>query len=128
MARRMTTSQDFANWVCTSVLEPRYLLHVLKHMGREWRRLQAGSSPTNKTLYMHALKRLQILLPPIDEQRAIADIGDEFDVRLEAERTLLIGLRTLKAALAQEMLAGRVRLPRAIVARHEVALETRAAE
>lgn len=45
-------------------------------------------------------QRLQILLPPLPEQRAIA-----------AETRYLAQLREVKRGLAQALLAGRVRLP-----------------
>lgn len=115
LGRPMATSQDFADWVCGSKLSPRYLLQVFRHMSREWKRLQAGS--THQTIYMPTFKKLQILLPPFHEQEAIADVGEAFDRRIAAERTALDELRASKDALAQELLSGRVRLPEATIRR-----------
>ncbi|WP_421857241.1 restriction endonuclease subunit S [Oceanicaulis sp.] len=115
LGRPMATSQDFADWVCGSKVSPRYLLQVFRHMSREWKRLQAGS--THQTIYMPTFKKLQILLPPFDEQEAIADVGEAFDQRIAAERTALDDLRASKDALAQELLSGRVRLPGATIRR-----------
>lgn len=115
LGRPMATSQDFADWVCGPKLSPRYLLQVFRHMTREWKRLQAGS--THQTIYMPTFKKLQILLPPFDEQEAIADVGEAFDQRIAAERTALDELRASKDALAQELLSGRVRLPEATIRR-----------
>ena len=108
MGREMATSQDFANWICGQHLDPRYLVQVFRHMDREWRRLQAGS--THQTVYMPVFKKLKILLPPRDEQEAIADIGDAFDERILAERKYLDQLRESKRGLAQVLLSGRVRV------------------
>ena len=119
MGREMATSQHYANWVCGKELEPRYLLQVFRHMGREWERLEAGSVLPD--IYMATFKKLQILLPPLDEQRAIADAGEAFDRRIAAERTHLSELRAVKDALAQELLSGRVRLPASMIARFETA-------
>lgn len=116
MGRPMATSQHFANWVCGPMLDPRYLLQVFRHMGREWERLQAGSVLPD--IYMPTFKRLQILLPPRPEQERIADIGEAFDRRLEAERVHLAELRTTRDALAAELLSGRLRLPASVIARH----------
>lgn len=110
----MATSQDFANWVCGSDLDPRYLVQVFRHMKREWDRLQAGS--THQTIYMPTFKRLQILLPPKEEQTKIADTGEAFDRRIEAEKQSLVELQNTRAALAQELLSGRLRLPASMVA------------
>lgn len=109
------TSQHFANWICGEDLSPRYLNQVFRHMQREWRRLQAGSVLPD--IYMPTFKKLQILLPPFDEQEAIADVGEAFDQRIAAERTALDELRASKDALAQELLSGRVRLPEATIRR-----------
>lgn len=117
LALPMATSQDFANWVCGPDISPRYLVQVFRHMKREWDRLQAGS--THQTIYMPTFKKLQILLPPRAEQEKIADMGEAFDLRIEAENHKLIELEATRAALAQELLSGRLRLPDAMVARFE---------
>ena len=115
LAVPMATSQDFANWICGPKLSPRYLVQVFRHMTREWDRLQEGS--TQQTIYMPVFKKLQILLPPKGEQEKIADAGEAFDLRIEAEQRKLTELVNVRAALAQELLSGRLRLPAAMVAR-----------
>lgn len=117
LAKPMATSQDFANWVCGPKLNERYLVQVFRHMGREWDRLQAGS--THQTIYMPTFKRLQILLPSMEEQKAIADAGEAFDLRIETGKTALLKLRETRAVLARELLSGRIRLPKSMVARFE---------
>jgi type I restriction enzyme, S subunit len=116
MGRPMATSQHFANWVCGPDLDPRYLLQVFRHMGREWERLQAGSVLPD--IYMQTFKRLQILLPSRAEQKRIADVGEAFDRRLAAEQARLVELRATRDALAAELLSGRLRLPAAVIARY----------
>lgn len=116
MKRPMATSQDFANWICGPTLLPAYLVQVFRHMGREWDRLQEGS--THQTIYMPVFKKLQILLPPISEQQKIADFGEAFDLRIVEERNTRKMLIQNRDALAQELLSGRLRLPESIIARH----------
>jgi type I restriction enzyme S subunit len=115
LAVPMATSQDFANWICGPKLCPRYLVQVFRHMIREWDRLEEGS--THQTIYMPVFKKLQILLPPKDEQSKIADAGEAFDLRIEAEQRKLAELANVRAALARELLSGRLRLPSSMVAR-----------
>jgi type I restriction enzyme, S subunit len=115
MEREMCTSQHFANWVCGPKLWPEYLQQVFRHMQREWQRLVAGSVLPD--IYMPTFKRLQILLPPIAEQKRIAEMGASFDLRIEAEQRKLDELTNVRAALAQELLSGRLRLPASMVAR-----------
>ena len=116
MEREMCTSQHFANWVCGTRLDPYYLQQVFRHMSREWQRLMAGSVLPD--IYMGTFKALQILLPPLAEQKQISAIGAAFDRRLEHERDTLTILIETRAALAQELLSGRLRLPESIVARY----------
>ena len=111
----MTTSQDFVVFVCGERLDSRYLMQLFRHMQREWRRLEQGSSPTNKTLYFRVFRKVKILLPPLGEQQAIGRIGDSFDARIEAEQDGLHRLEELKRGLAAELLSGRIRLPAELI-------------
>jgi type I restriction enzyme S subunit len=106
----MATSQDFVAFVCGPEVLPGYLMQLFRHMQREWRRLEQGSSPTNKTLYFSVFKNLKVLLPPLKEQAAIAEVGDSFDLRITAETRYLEQLRQTKRGLAQALLSGRVRV------------------
>ncbi|MDW9525437.1 hypothetical protein GOA61_18100 [Sinorhizobium meliloti] len=116
MEREMCTSQHFANWVCGPRIDPYYLQQVFRHMSREWQRLMSGSVLPD--IYMNTFKVLQILLPPVEEQREIGAIGAAFDRRIEAERGSLAALVQARDALAQELLSGRLRLPANMIDRH----------
>ncbi|WP_291984992.1 restriction endonuclease subunit S [Luteitalea sp.] len=110
LAKPMSTSQDFAAFVCGPEVLPAYLVQLFRHMQREWRRLEQGSSPTNKTLYFSVFKGLKILLPPPKEQAAIAEVGESFDERVATETRYLEQLRESKRGLAQALLSGRLRV------------------
>jgi type I restriction enzyme, S subunit len=110
LAMPMSTSQDFVAFVCGPEVLPAYLVQLFRHMQREWRRLEQGSSPTNKTLYFTVFKRLKILLPSPKEQAAIAEVGESFDERIATEVRYLEQLRQTKRGLAQALLSGRVRV------------------
>jgi type I restriction enzyme, S subunit len=116
MAREMCTSQHFANWICGAKLDPHYLQQVFRHMSREWLRLVAGSVLPD--IYMGTFKALQILLPPLPEQKKIGVIGAAFDRRIEEERDTLAVLVEIRSALAQELLSGRLPLPESIITRY----------
>jgi type I restriction enzyme S subunit len=116
MGREMCTSQHFANWICGSKIDPYYLQQVFRHMSREWQRLVAGSVLPD--IYMGTFKALQVLLPPLAEQKKIGEIGVAFDQRIEEERNTLTALIENRKALAQELISGRVRLPGSMIARH----------
>ena len=108
MARDMSTTQDFANYVCGPRLHNRYLMQLFRHMQPEWRRLMAGS--THKTVYMPIFEQLEVLLPPVGEQVEIADIVECFDTRIEAEREAKARLGELKSSLMSVLLTGELRV------------------
>ena len=117
MGRAMATSQDYANYVCGDRLEPCYLVQLFRYMQPEWERLQEGS--THKTIYIPVFEKLQILLPPREEQAAIAAVGEAFDRRIAAEQVYLDQLQETKRGLAQALLSGRVRVPPQALRREE---------
>jgi type I restriction enzyme, S subunit len=74
LATDMATSQDFATWTCGPRLDPRFLLHALRGMAPDLKRIAIGS--THKTIYMPDIEQLRVPLPPLQEQRRIADFLD----------------------------------------------------
>ncbi|MFD7212752.1 restriction endonuclease subunit S [Streptomyces cyaneofuscatus] len=86
MGHEMATSQDFATWTCGSLLEPRYLLHVLRGMAPDLKRVATGS--THKTIYMPDIEQLRVPLPHVEEQRRIADFLDAETARIDRLATL----------------------------------------
>ncbi|WP_433666932.1 restriction endonuclease subunit S [Nocardia sp. CA-136227] len=81
MGSMMATSQDFATWTCGPRLEPRYLLHALRGMAPDLKRIAMGS--THKTIYMPDIEQLRIPLPNIEEQRRIAEFLDAETSRID---------------------------------------------
>jgi type I restriction enzyme, S subunit len=108
LGREMSTSQDFANYVCGPRVHNRYLMHLLRFMQTEWARLMAGS--THQTIYMPVFRDLQILLPEVREQERIAEVADAVEAGIQAERDSLVPLRAVKASLASELLSGATRV------------------
>jgi type I restriction enzyme S subunit len=108
LGREMSTSQDFANYVCGPRVHSRYLMHLLRFMQTEWARLMAGS--THQTIYMPVFRDLQVLLPEIREQERIAEVADAAEARIQAERDSLVPMRAVKTSLASELLSGTKRV------------------
>ena len=57
------------------------------------------------------IKEFPILLPPLSEQRKIADILSTWDQAIDKTETLLSNARTQKRALMQQLLTGKRRFP-----------------
>jgi type I restriction enzyme, S subunit len=108
MGREMTTSQDFANFICGSKLFNRYLAYLFRYMQPEWIRLMAGS--THNTIYMPVFREMKILLPPIAEQNLIASALSDTDALIESLEQLLAKKRQIKQGAMQELLTGKKRL------------------
>ncbi|MCQ8829480.1 restriction endonuclease subunit S [Streptomyces malaysiensis] len=81
MGREMATSQDFVTWTCGSRLVPRFLLHALRAMAPDLKRIAAGS--THKTIYMPDVEKLRVPLPSLEEQRRIVEFLDAETTRLD---------------------------------------------
>jgi len=109
MGREMATSQDFANYICGPKLHNHYLVYLFRNMGRTWKSLMAGS--IHNTIYMPVFKALQIVLPPLPEQRAIATALSDVDELLGGLDRLIAKKRDLKQAAMQQLLTGQTRLP-----------------
>ena len=109
MGRDMATSQDFANYICGPKLHNHFLVYLFRNMGRTWKSLMAGS--IHNTIYMPVFKALQIILPPLPEQRAIATALSDVDGLLGGLDRLIAKKRDLKQAAMQQLLTGQTRLP-----------------
>ena len=67
-----------------------------------------GAQPN---LFLNHIERLQLPVPQMDEQRAIADALGDVDALLGALDRLIAKQRDLKQAAMQQLLTGRTRLP-----------------
>ncbi len=91
--RPMATTQAFVTWSPGPRLLSRYLLYALAAMRPELFRIAYGS--THLTIYMPDLEALRVPLPPLEEQRRIADFLDDQVARLDCA----IGLRQKQGEL-----------------------------
>ncbi len=78
--------------------------------------LQGGLAQQH--LNVGEMKRIQINVPPLAHQDHAVRLLKGAWARIEAEEATLEKLKSLRAALSQELLSGRVRLPQSIIARH----------
>lgn len=96
MGVQMATSQDFAVWRPSRYLVPGYLLWCLRAMRSDLLdRLAMGS--THKTIYFPDLEGIRIPLPPLDEQREIAErLHDEVGRMVAVRREMTAQVALLK--------------------------------
>ncbi len=91
MGKPMSTSQDFANWVCDDELDPEFLMYALIRSRSALRAMATGA--THKTIYMPALESFHVCMPEVREQKTIVyrlkgQLAAAEDVRLAAQAQL----------------------------------------
>lgn len=82
IGKPMATTQAFVTWTCGPLLDPRYLLLVMNALKPEFDRIAYGS--THLTIYFPDIEQLRVPVPPLAEQRAIADYLDTETTRIDA--------------------------------------------
>ncbi|CAH1748287.1 Type I restriction-modification system, specificity subunit S [Thauera humireducens] len=106
----MATTQDFANWICGLKVLPRYLLHTLRAMRKEFERLKFGS--THNTIYMPDIAAFRFALPSIEEQEIICAFVDrelsQIDgLTTKAQSTIAL-LQERRTALISAAVTGKI--------------------
>lgn len=103
----LTSNQQINAIICKEI-DNDYLFYELFYQ-RNYIRLLAGEQAVpiiNKSTF----ERIRILVPPIEEQKKIAEILSEWDKAIELQTKLIEKLEMRKRALMQRLLTGRVRL------------------
>ncbi len=92
-----------------SKLDPRFLtLWINSHPGRAYFKIFGGTTSGLNTVGSNQIRTLRLPLPPIDEQKEICDLVEAIEQRgLHSEKTLE-QLQTVKSALSQGLLTGRI--------------------
>jgi type I restriction enzyme S subunit len=85
-----------------------YIVQVLPTLEREFLRYSCGS--TVMGIGIDDLKSVKIYLPPLAEQRKIAEILQGADSDIETINHRIESLRTQKRGLMQKLLTGEVRV------------------
>ncbi len=84
LGKAMATSQHFADWICGSNLDPRYLWLVFRTaMEPHFHSLTDGA--TLRTIGMPDMRQLVVPVPPLTEQREIVRLSEQ-ERENEAER------------------------------------------
>jgi len=86
---------------------PKFVYYLYSSIGLENFRTGSGVPTLNRN-DVHAFR---VLLPPLAEQRAIAEVLSDIDAQIAALDTLIAKKRDIKQGAMQELLTGRRRLP-----------------
>ena len=104
LGTEMATSQDFACFICDhDQLLHRYLYYIFRSMKTYLRQVAGGS--THKTVYMPFFEKLEILLPPVQEQKDLSDLATTCEQGLVSCRDRRNQARTAHMSLLDNLCA-----------------------
>jgi len=104
----VSINQDLKALFPKSELNNRFLFVWLYANSEKIEKLASGS--TVMGIRLESLNSINFALPPIQEQKAIAEIFDSIDEQITAETTKLASLQQLKKGLMHDLLTGKVRV------------------
>jgi len=122
----MATNQGFQSVRCSTALHNFYLYYLISHCQTELAKLASGS--TFLEVSSSNMRRLRIAVPPLLEQRKIAEILRSVDDNIEKTQALIAKLQDLKKATMQEVLTkgiGHTKFKDSLVGRIPVEWEVR---
>ena len=103
-------NQDVKALVPSSQIVPIFLTFVMLGRSEELLKLVSSAGNTAGVLDTKLLKAFEILLPPLSEQNAIAEVLSAMDAEIEALETKLTKARQIKQGMMHNLLTGRIRL------------------
>lgn len=86
-----------------------FFLAMLEHIRNRIGDYAVGSS--QRVLSLNALRSVEAIIPPVNEQGRIAEILSTWDRAIEATEKLIANSQAQKKALMQQLLTGKKRLP-----------------
>ena len=106
----LCTNQSIAAILPSKFLVPEYLYHNLDNRYNELRNLSSGEGGRGG-LNLKIIKSLLIALPPIEEQKRIAQVLSDIEKLIRSLDELIIKKSNIKQGTMQLLLTGKQRLP-----------------
>lgn len=107
---QMCTNQGFKSLVCKDDVSNEFLYYLLKTLKPKLIERAIGS--TFLEIGKHEVESIEVNLPPLDEQRAIAAVLSDMDTEIASLEQRRDKTRALKQGMMQQLLTGRIRLAR----------------
>jgi len=104
----IATNQGFKSLVCENLVYNEFLYYYIQQLKGLFISMASGS--TFLEISKKDLANIDIFLPPLAEQQAIAQILSDMDSEIETLEEKLKKYQALKQGLMQELLTGRIRL------------------
>jgi type I restriction enzyme S subunit len=103
------TNQGFKNLICFENTDNEFLYYAVQPLKSKM--LERASGSTFLEISKTALGDIEILIPPLPEQHAIAEVLSNMDGYIAALKKLIAKKRAVKQGAMQELLTGKRRLP-----------------
>ena len=107
--RDVAINQDLKGLITNRRIDDIYLHYLIVFKSRHLERLGIGS--TVKGIVLSDLQKLKVLLPPLSEQKKIAEILSTWDRAIELTEKLIEAKEKKKRGLMQQLLTGKKRFP-----------------
>ncbi|HCJ50852.1 MAG TPA: restriction endonuclease subunit S [Gallionella sp.] len=95
----------------SSEVDSKFVAYFLASEGAQRRFLSATDQGAKAGMTLGGIRKVQLTLPPLSEQRAIATALSDVDALLAAQDKLIAKKRDIKQAAMQQLLTGKQRLP-----------------
>lgn len=105
----LATNQSIAGILPSGTHDPEFLYYNLDTRYDELRGESAGDGGRGG-LNLTIINKLRVLMPGIDEQRAVSGVLHDVDAEIAALGRRLVSARNVKYGMMQELLSGRTRL------------------
>jgi len=107
---RGTVGINYLSLPNTNILSSEYLYQYLNSKYLDLRELSMGNGGRGG-LNLQLIKNFPILLPPLSEQRCIAEVLSDTDTYISSLKKLITKKEAIKQGIMQELLTGKKRLP-----------------
>lgn len=102
--REMSFNQDVKAIVANESVHGDFLAHWLKGHSDQMLRLVTEATHGTKRIELSALRTFPLVLPPLDEQRQIAEVLDTLDNAIRQSEQLVAKLKQMKQGLVHTLL------------------------
>lgn len=110
LMKSLCTNQSIAAvYPNDEIFDSEFLFHLLDSMYLELREMSSGDGGRGGLTKKH-IESLELTLPPLVEQRAIAEVLSDMDIEISQLQGKLDKYKRLKAGMMDELLTGRIRL------------------
>jgi type I restriction enzyme S subunit len=103
-----TTNQGFQSLIPKDNMDNEFIYYMMLTKKNEL--LKHASGSTFLEISPNKVKSIELSVPPLPEQTAIAEVLSDMDTEISALETRLEKTRALKQGMMQELLTGRIRL------------------